>query len=106
MGLLGRRAFFCGLVVFGLALSTLAADEVPVSVAGVWEGGYGRDASVILRLEQDGASVRGVFDIKLNLCNEPFGALTPRSVRELALVPDVNVTAVFKASAAHLIPYR
>ena len=33
-------------------------------------------------------------------------ALTPCSVRELALVPGVDVTAVFKASAAHLIPYR
>jgi hypothetical protein len=40
-------------------------------------------------------------------CGFPLvAALTPRSVRELALVPDVNVTAVFKASAAHLIPYR
>jgi molybdopterin-binding protein len=40
-------------------------------------------------------------------CGFPLvAALTPRSVRELALVPGVNVTAVFKASAAHLIPYR
>src|SRR6266446_10770962 len=40
-------------------------------------------------------------------CDEQStAALTPCSVRELALVPGVNVTAVFKASAAHLIPYR
>jgi molybdopterin-binding protein len=40
-------------------------------------------------------------------CGFPLvAALTPRSVRELALVPGVNVTAVFEASAAHLIPNR
>jgi len=46
--------------------------------------------------------VRAVVD-----CGFPLvAALTPRSVRELALVPGVNVAAVFEASAAHLIPYR
>ena len=40
-------------------------------------------------------------------CGFPLvAALTPCSVRELTLVPGVTVTAVFKASAAHLIPYR
>ena len=40
-------------------------------------------------------------------CGFPLvAALTPRSVSEMALRPGVTVTAVFKASAAHLIPYH
>ncbi len=40
-------------------------------------------------------------------CGFPLvAALTPRSVREMALAPGVPVTAIFKASAAHLIPYH
>jgi tungstate transport system ATP-binding protein len=39
-------------------------------------------------------------------CGFPLvAALTPRSVSDLGLAPGVHVTAVFKASAAHLIPY-
>jgi molybdopterin-binding protein len=39
-------------------------------------------------------------------CGFPLvAAVTPRSVSDLGLGPGVAVTAVFKASAAHLIPY-
>jgi molybdopterin-binding protein len=39
-------------------------------------------------------------------CGFPLvAAVTPRSVKDLGLDPGVRVTAVFKASAAHLIPH-
>jgi molybdopterin-binding protein len=58
--------------------------------------------SLALALASSTPYVRVVVD-----CGFPLVvALTPRSVRELALVPGVNVMAVFKASAAHLIRYR
>ncbi|HSF05773.1 MAG TPA: ABC transporter ATP-binding protein [Methylomirabilota bacterium] len=46
-----------------------------------------------------GSPVRVLVDVGFSL----VAAVTPRSVAELALAPGVPITAIFKASAAHLI---
>ena len=57
-------------------------------------------AGTIVRVTPTSAHVRVVVD-----CGFPLvAAVTPRSAEDLALVPGVAITAVFKASAAHLLP--
>jgi tungstate transport system ATP-binding protein len=55
-------------------------------------------AGTVVRLTP-GSPVRVLVDVGFPL----VAAVTPRSVAELALAPGVPITAVFKASAAHLI---
>jgi molybdopterin-binding protein len=57
-------------------------------------------AGTIATVTPTSAHVRVVVD-----CGFPLvAAVTPRSVDDLALVPGAAITAVFKASAAHLLP--
>ena len=55
-------------------------------------------AGTVVRLTP-GSPVRVLVDVGFSL----VAAVTPRSVTELALAPGVPITAIFKASAAHLI---
>ncbi len=58
-------------------------------------------AGTVLRVTP-GSPVRVLVDVGFSL----VAAVTPRSVAELALAPGVPITAIFKASAAHLIRGR
>ena len=56
----------------------------------------------VLRVTASTPHIHALID-----CGFPLvAAVTARSVDELGLVPGVSVIAVFKASAAHLIPDR
>ena len=57
-------------------------------------------AGTIASVTPTSAYVRVVVDCGFAL----VAAVTPRSVDDLALVPGAPITAVFKASAAHLLP--
>jgi molybdopterin-binding protein len=71
-----------------------AGDTLPVS------GMRNRLDGVVTSVTPSTPHVRVVVN-----CGFPLvAALTPRSVSELGLAPGVGVTAVFKASAVHLIP--
>lgn len=71
-----------------------AGDEFPVSSM------RNRLDGVVASVTPSTPHVRVVVN-----CGFPLvAALTPRSVSELGLAPGVGVTAVFKASAVHLIP--
>jgi tungstate transport system ATP-binding protein len=54
----------------------------------------------IVAVTPTAANVRVVVDCGFRL----VAAVTPRSVEDLALAPGVPITAIFKASAAHLLP--
>lgn len=77
---------------------TLVPEGEPVPLSSA----RNRLAGVVTRVSASTPYVRVVVD-----CGFPLvAAVTPRSVSDLGLSPGTCVTAVFKASAAHLIVHR